>query len=175
MNDCERLSDRMPDVALGRAAWTAGEAAHLGACTECRAEWELVQGARRLDTRAPRVNAEAVAVAVQQRLARDRQARRHTRWIRTAGSAAAAAAVAAAIVLAVTGRDDPAGETGPHVVAEGQVLVPLPELDGLETAQLDTLLQALDGSLAGSPSREPGVAGDDADAELDEILATWEG
>nr|MBA3319806.1 hypothetical protein [Gemmatimonadales bacterium] len=56
MNDCERLSDRMPEVALGRAEWTADEAAHLRGCGECRGEWELLLAARELDERAPTVS-----------------------------------------------------------------------------------------------------------------------
>ena len=54
-------------------------------------------------------------------------------------------------------------------------LVPLPELEGLETAQLDTLLQSLDGPLAGSAARDSTAPGDDVDSELEQILATWEG
>ena len=45
MSYCERLSDRMPDVALLRAAWSAEEAAHLASCADCRAEWDLVLAA----------------------------------------------------------------------------------------------------------------------------------
>ena len=37
MSACTQLSDRMPEVALGRARWTPNEAAHLAACADCRA------------------------------------------------------------------------------------------------------------------------------------------
>jgi hypothetical protein len=170
MTDCERLSDRMPEVALHRAAWTGEEAAHLAGCAECRAEWELVLAARRLGERAPSVNVEAVAVGVHQRLAAERTAGRRTRWV---WAAAASVAAAAAIALAV-GTDGPA-RRAPASVAAAEPLVPLPELDGLETAQLDTLLDAVESPLAGTAAPELSAPGDDADAELDRILATWEG
>ena len=72
MSDCERLSDRMPEVAMQQAAWTAEEAAHLASCADCRAEWDLVLAARRLESSAPSVDPTAVAAAVQRRLATDR-------------------------------------------------------------------------------------------------------
>ena len=53
MTACERLSDRMPDVARGRARWTAEEAAHLAACADCLAEWDLVATTIRLGAKAP--------------------------------------------------------------------------------------------------------------------------
>ena len=39
MSDCQRLSDRMPEVVMERASWTAEEAAHLADCDDCRAEY----------------------------------------------------------------------------------------------------------------------------------------
>ncbi len=171
MSDCERLSDRMPDVAMQRAAWTADEAAHLAGCADCRAEWDLVLAARRLEAGAPTVDPTAIAAAIQRRLATDRTAGRRNRRLWAAGAAAAAAAV---IALAVTRGPAPRSEAAPVVAVETDPLVPLPELEGLETAQLDTLLQALDGPLAGASAGDSASV-DDADAELDQLLATWEG
>jgi len=170
MTDCERLSDRMPEVAMQRAGWTAEEAAHLASCPECRSEWELVLAAQRLEARAPAVDAAAIAGAVQRRLASERAAGRRGRWIWAAGSAAAAAA---AIVLAVTAGRDP--ERAPAVAVEAEPLVPLPELEGLEAAQLDTLLRTLDGPLAGTTTPDTATPGGEVDAELEWMLATWEG
>jgi hypothetical protein len=172
MTDCERLSDRMPVVAMQRAAWTAEEAAHLAGCADCRDEWELVQAVKRLEAEAPAVDADAIAAAVQGRLATQRATGRRSRWIWAVGSAAAAAA---AIAFGVTSRDEPRREATPAVAIETEPLVPLPELDGLETAQLDTLLQAIDAAPAGSSSVESTTLGDEVDAELEQILATWEG
>lgn len=173
MTDCERLSDRMPEVAMARAAWSSEEAAHLASCTECRGEWDLVLAARRLEARAPTVDGDAIAAAVQRRLTAERTGRRRTRRLWTAAGSAAAAAAAIAIAVG-TGRA-PEPEAGPEVVAQGEALVPLPELEGLETAQLDTLLQALEGPLAGSSTLESSTMSDDVDAELERILDTGEG
>jgi hypothetical protein len=173
MTDCERLSDRMPEVAMARAAWSAEEAAHLASCTECRGEWDLVLAARRLEARAPATDVDAIAAAVQHRLTADRTGRRRTRRFWAAGGSAAAAAAAIAIAHG-TGRA-PGPEAGPEVVAQAEALVPLPELEGLATAQLDTLLQALEGPLAGSSTLESSTMSDDVDAELERILDTWEG
>ena len=171
MSDCERLSDRMPEVAHQRAAWTADEAAHLASCGDCAAEWTLVLTALRLDARAPTVDAEAIASGLERRLAAARAARRRARWAWVAVPAAAAAAIA----IAVSTMGEPVSSPAPQVVAEAEALVPLPELEGLESAQLDTLLQALDGPLAGTPTAESSTLGDEADVELDRIFATWEG
>ena len=169
---CERLSDRMPEVVLQRAAWTAEESAHLASCPECRAEWELVLAAKRLEARAPAVDAAAIAAALQRRLATERVTGRRGRWIWAVGSAAAAAA---AIAFALTSGGEPRREPAPAVAVETEPLVPLPELDGLETAQLDTLLRAMDAPPAARSGAESTTLGDEVDAELEQILATWEG
>jgi hypothetical protein len=172
MSACERLSDRMPEVAMQQAAWTADEAAHLATCADCRAEWDLVLAARRLESSAPTVDPAAVAAAVEWRLATDRTASRRNRWVWLTGAAAAAVA---AIVLAVSHGPERRQESTPVVAVEAEPLVPLPELEGLETAQLDTLLRALDGSLSGTTARDSTAPDDDAETELEQILATWEG
>jgi hypothetical protein len=192
MNDCERLSDRMPDVALHRAAWTPEEAAHLEGCAECLMEWRLVLAARALDESAPAVtDPSALPAALRRRLAVDRA--RRTRAGR-AWAFAAAAAAAAILAAVVTGRD--AGPSpGVRMVAEAEALVPLPELEGLETAQLDTLLQSLNRPAAGTSSLDPSTLdassldastldastldastlGEHEDGELEQVFATWEG
>jgi hypothetical protein len=172
MTHCERLSERMPEVALLRATWSAEEAAHLEGCAECRDEWALVTAAGRLGERAPAMDPVAIAAAVGQRLAAERVARRRAGWVwAVAGPLAAAAAIA----LAVRGGPDVAPPAAPVAVAEAGPLIPLPELEGLETAQLDTLLQALDDPSAGTSSLESSTLGDGAEAEVERILATWEG
>ena len=173
MNDCERLSDRMPDVALHRAAWTPEEAAHLAGCAECLAEWELVLAARALGERAPTVSdPSALPAKLLRRLAEDRAGRARARraWA-FAGATAAAAAILAAVV---TGRD--AGTApGVRTIAEAEALVPLPELEGLETAQLDTLLHSLDRPVAGTSTLDASTLGEYEDGELEQVFATWEG
>ena len=39
---CERLSDRMPEVARGAGAWDESDRRHLAGCPDCQAEWRLV-------------------------------------------------------------------------------------------------------------------------------------
>jgi len=173
MNDCERLSERMPEVALHRAAWTPAEAAHLAGCADCLAEWELVLAARALDESAPTVSElSGLPAALQRRLAEERALR--TR-VRRAWSFAAAAAAAAAILTAVVTQRDGGAPAGARTVAGAEALVPLPELDGLETAQLDTLLQSLDRPFAGTSTLDASTLGEFEDGELEQVFATWEG
>ena len=143
---------------MRRAAWTAEEAAHLAGCADCRDEWELVRAVKRLEARAPAVDAEAIAAAVQRRLATERATRRRGRV--DLGGRLAAAAVAA-IAFAVTSRGVPRREPARRSRLETEPLVPLPELDGLETAQLDTLLQAIDAAPPAAPALESTTLGDD--------------
>jgi hypothetical protein len=172
MTDCRHLSDRMPEVAAQRSAWAAAEAAHLASCAECRAEWDLMLAARRLEARAPAVDVDVIATALRQRLAAERSGRPRGRWTWLAASAAAAAA---AVAVAVTSTRAPEVQTVPIAVAEGEALVPLPELEELEAAQLDTLLQTLDGSLAGTSEPADSTLGGETEAELERIFAAWEG
>ncbi len=172
MNDCERLSDRMPEIAVHGGEWTAGEAAHLATCKECRAEWELLLAARDLDARAPTISDPAtLAAAVLRRRAAERASavRARKRW-----SFAGLAAAAAIVVAVLIGRSPEAAERQ-RVVAEGEALVPLPELEGLETGQLDTLLQSLDRPVAGGSTLDASTLGEYEDGELEQVFATWEG
>jgi hypothetical protein len=171
MNDCDHLSDRMRDVLHADAPWSPAETAHLASCAGCRAEWELVLAARSLEALAPTIDPADHAARLQRRLAEDRASRaRVSRAWRLAGSAAAAAAILAAALI---GRDD-AGAPSP-AVAGAEALVPLPELEGLESAQLDTLLRSLDGPFAGSSPLDASTLGEDEDGELERVFATWEG
>jgi len=173
MNHCERLSDRMPDVALHRAEWTPEEAAHLAICADCLAEWELVLTARALDECAPTISdPSALPAALRRRLAEDRGERARTR---RAWAFAGAAAAAAAILAAVVTERDAVPAAGAPTVAEAEALVPLPELEGLETAQLDTLLQSLDRPVAGTSTLDASTLGEYEDGELEQVFATWEG
>jgi hypothetical protein len=172
MNHCERLSDRMPEVALHGGDWSADEASHLAGCAECRAEWALALAARDLDARAPTItDPTSVATTVLRRLAADRAvaARARRAW------SFAGLAAAAAIVVAVLAGRDPAPPGDVRVAAEAGTLVPLPELEGLETAELDTLLQSLDRPVAGGSTLDASTLGEYEDGELEQVFATWEG
>jgi hypothetical protein len=173
MNDCERLSDRMPEVARRRAEWTPEEAAHLAGCAGCEAEWRLVVAARALYQAAPTISDPAtLSVALQRRLAEDRLRRGAARRVWSfAGAAAAAAAI---LVAVMTGRDAGSAPASQVAVQAGP-LVPLPELEGLESAQLDTLLRSLDRPSTGASTLDASTLGEHEDGELEQVFATWEG
>jgi hypothetical protein len=171
MSECTRLSDRIPEVALGRAGWTPDQAAHLRGCADCRAELALVQATIALGRKAPGLSdTGAVAEAVQRRLADGRSRRA---W----GGRMAGLATAAALLLAVWTR----WPARPERVISGappsatQALVPLPELELLEPSELDSLLQRMETPVAGSSTLDAPSLGDLEDTELEQVLATWEG
>jgi hypothetical protein len=174
MSDCERVSDRMPLVALDRGEWTWDEVRHLNECESCRREWELVQVASRLGTDVGlTLEPAATAAAVLRRLNRDREAGRLQRRAWSFAGLAAAAAVAAAIW---TGGP-PGGESKTQLVptaVAGRLSIPLPELDSLEPAELDSVLQTMDEPPAGGSTADPAV-GDLNNDELERVLNTWEG
>ena len=96
MRTCTHLSDRMPDVALGRAHWTADEEHHLAGCDDCRAEWALVSAGSRLGTSLLAADVEHTAARVLDRLREARPpARRRLRLALVSGLAAAAVAALA--------------------------------------------------------------------------------
>ena len=171
MSECTRLSDRIPEVALGRARWTADQAAHLRGCPDCRTELALVQATIALGRRAPGVpDPAAVAQAVERRLAQGRSRRA---W----GGRAGGLAAAAALLLAVWTRWPPQPERTAPLPGQSasQALVPLPELDLLEPAELDSLLQRMEAPVAGNSTLDAPSLGDLEDTELEQVLATWEG
>ena len=165
MTACERLSDRMPDVARGRARWSAEEAAHLAACADCLVEWDLVVTTIRLGAKAPRADPEATAAAVLRRVSEARRSRGRRRYW---GLGIAAAAVLAGVIW--TGARP---ERGAPPVAP--VEVALPETEPVETAELDSLLETMDPSQLGTSALdEPSL--DDLDTnELEQVLRTLEG
>jgi len=119
MSDCTELSDRMPDVALGRAAWTETEQRHLAECADCRAEWEFVTAASRLGATLPATDPALVSTVLLARLAREHErARARIRLWSAAGLAAAAAVIVALWTggrLGGFGRDGGRGSSTPRV------------------------------------------------------------
>ena len=173
MSDCSWLSDRMPAVALGRAEWTEEETRHLSGCPSCQGEWELVRLSSRLGQDvAAKLDAGSTTRAVVQRLERARQQDRLRRQSWTFAVLATAAAIAAVVW---TGRPitRPVAPLAGSVVA-ASLLIPLPELDNLDPAELNTVLQTIDEPLVGGPTDTPGSAALDDD-DLDGVLNIWEG
>ncbi|HEY0351736.1 MAG TPA: hypothetical protein VGC48_06410, partial [Gemmatimonadales bacterium] len=90
MTPCTSLSDRMPEVALGRSRWSEEEARHLAGCADCRAEWAVVRAGQALGASLPATDPAVTAARLRERLAAERR-RTRTRIVWTTGLAAAAA------------------------------------------------------------------------------------
>jgi hypothetical protein len=173
MSECTRLSDRIPAVATGRSEWMSEEMDHLRRCESCRREWELVQLTHRLGHgRLPELDANFITSALLRRLAASRQSRRRT-W-RLVGLATAAGMIA---LLWIGNRSTPQADRAEPSVAsssEAVLQIPLPELEGLEPAELDSLLRSMDAPVDNTALEDPDL-GDLDSAELEAVLDTWEG
>jgi hypothetical protein len=169
MSDCNRLSDRMPLVGLGRAEWSSEEVLHLNGCRSCQEEWTLVRLASRMgEATLPVLDTAATSHAVIGRLERARLKRRRWQAWSFVGLAAAAALVA---MIWAERPVPPAGVPAP--VAGLQI--PLPELDSLQPAELDSVLQAMDEPLVDGSTLDAPSLGDLDAAELQSVLDYWEG
>jgi hypothetical protein len=169
MTICEQLSERMPAVALGQAAWSDAERAHLAACEECLAEWGLVAEASRLGLDvAAGIDAHHVTERVLGRLRAEGGRVR----VRRVGWMLGGLAAAAALVLAVWPARPRPGAMAPGVAAE----MPLPELDSLGTPELQAVLDSLDTPLGTTVQGVDTGDLDDLDAhELQHVLDGLEG
>jgi hypothetical protein len=151
----------MPAVALGAAEWTADEVHHLSGCRSCQEEWKVLQRSSRLGREIGlSLEASSASETLLGQLDHARVERLRRRTWSFAGLAAAA--TVAAVVWTqrpVTRPEHPA----PAIVAGLQMT--LPELDGLQPAELDSVLQTMD---------EPAPADSTLD-ELEGFLDFWEG
>jgi hypothetical protein len=155
MSECTWLSDRMPAVALGRMEWSPEELQHLSGCESCQREWELLRAADRLGDRLlPAFDARASSRTLLQRLDRSRKYRRRLGW--GFGGMAAAPAVGPTPVVAA-------------------LQIPLPELEGLQPAELDSVLRGIEQPAADDPALESPELRDLDSEELETVLDTWEG
>ena len=175
MSVCEWLSDRIPQVALGQAEWTPDEIHHLNECEACRREWELVQLASRLGMDAGlTLDPAAIAAGVLRRLDREREdGRLRRRGWTFAGLAAAAALVAAIWTGGLQGG--PSKVQPVNTAVAGRLTIPLPELDSLGPAELDSVLQTMDEPLVSGSSADDPALGDLNNDELERVLDSWEG
>lgn len=133
MTPCERMTDRMPEVAAGLHAWTAVEAAHLAACADCAAEWRLVQLVRTTPARMD-LDPARVAAGVRRRLAAPAEGRilalSRRPLVRVVAALAAAALLVVAVRPVLFDRGVPSG------VDPGSVLTELRDLDPRELTQI---------------------------------------
>ncbi len=170
MTGCERLSDRMVEVANGSRAWTDEEQQHLRACSHCAAEWRLVGAASRFGTTP--LDAERIAGRVIDRLAREGRGTfsaipRGVRWV---VGLAAAAVIAIAVVR---NGSDSAGTPGAVPRATPTILS---ELDGLTTAELELVLDVVEPAASEASLAPDSVRlGDLTPSELERILRSLEG
>ncbi len=173
MSECGWLSDRIPAVALGRAQWTPEEVGHLNECRECQHEWGVVRAASHLG-KGMAADSEVLAVAVLRRLRQDRETGRQRR--RAWGLTSFAAAAALAALIWTGGKDSPTEQSPqPRPVVAGRLAIPLPELESLQPAELDSVLQTVDEpNGAGSQTDEPDLRDLNSD-ELERVLDSWEG
>ncbi|HEX7337790.1 MAG TPA: hypothetical protein VF252_11345 [Gemmatimonadales bacterium] len=171
MSICDWLSDRMPSVALGETEWTPEEARHLGDCAPCNAEWRLLQTASRLGSAARLVpDPHATARAVLLRLGRPEPRFSARSWV---FSALAAASIAAVMWVGGRGAAGNPGSEGTPVAAG--LPMPLPELDALQPAELDSVLTTMDDSSSSPVPGDDVGLGDLDSEELQQVLDTWEG
>ncbi len=204
MTPCTHLSDRMPEVALGRVRWTSEEQRHLAGCEDCRAEWAIVVAAGRLGAKLPAIDAERVAGGALERI---RHERAHPRARTPRLAALAGLAAAAVVVLAVwanrggratqppgsslpapaplaaspsesvpnlPAQSNPAPSVAQGPAAASTIDLPMPELDSLPAEALDSILRALDEPLA-QVGADDLQPDDSGDRELEQVLAGMEG
>lgn len=166
--DHETLSDRMPEVAAGRATWTVAEQGHLDGCAECREEWALVRAAAALGAQVEREFDSAGAARVVAARWPEAPGVPVTPLRRIAYAALAAAAVITMVffkfaIVADTfeGTPEPVHylseldslTTEELVLVADRLDLPLTELEGpadaslsdLDTTQLGRILRSLEG------------------------------
>jgi anti-sigma-K factor RskA len=160
------LSERMAAVLAGRARWSDAELEHLASCEACEQEFALLGDVRRLGDGAPVIDAARLASVV---VPRATAARRESRVLRIGGWSSAVLAAAAAVALVIA----------PNLRTPAQVPVAPPlviaELDGLDQADLQGVLDAIDAGLpASEPVDEGAVTGLEA-SDVDVVLKGLEG
>jgi hypothetical protein len=203
MTPCTHLSDRMPEVALGRARWTPDDERHLAQCDDCRAEWTIVVAGSRLGVRVPPIDSERVAARATERVGSEQaRAKVRTQRVTALVGLAAAAMVALAVWANRSGRTSlPDGSSppppAPIATAPRESLpdtqleaspaprlaqtyeaatldLSMPELDSLPAEALDSILRTLDEPLAHVGADDQPLD-DSGDRELEQVLAGMEG
>ena len=168
---CEALSERMPAVAAGQADWSGSDLRHLAACDRCGGEWRLVSTAARLGRgEGDALDVERVGARVLERLAApagDDDLALRKRWRRIWGAGLAAAA---AVALALAARGP-----APRAVDVGALRLPVAELDALDAAELEQVLESFDGALGEGRLQVPEGLDELNDGELERVLDSWEG
>lgn len=168
MTECTRLSDRMAAVAHGRVDWSAEEAAHLGACAECGAEWRVMRVGALVGAEVARtLPTDFLATRVVAAVRAGRSSRGWWARLRWVVLPAAAAATVALLVLP-GGRDAASSGSAAGTVEVGV----LPELESLDATALESVLELLPATDAPVEIRGFDELSDD---EVTQLLTSLEG
>lgn len=168
---CTEVSDRMPTVALGHAAWSAEEKRHLDDCADCSAEWRVVRLAQKVTAARPDgLDVDRIAGRVLQRLAIEPAATsRSARW--WYGGAGVAAA---ALLLVLALRRSPGDATAVIDLAPAGA-IPVMGLDSLNEEQLRMVLESLDEPLETLTNPLMPSMLDLDDQQLERVIRSLEG
>ena len=174
MTECSNLTDRMPAVAHGLAAWEPADLAHLESCASCRLEWDMVRAGAALGaTTGSGLDTRRVAEVVARRVREAGPARRIPgigRVVRWTAAVAAAAAIILAVQLTRPEQTSPvSADTAPPA---GPVLQ---ELDGLTAPELQSLLESFSPAVEALPHLESAPFGELKPQELERVLRSLEG
>ena len=167
MSTCEAMQDRMPEVACGRAVWTAAEAGHLASCAECAVEWRLVLVGAALHAGVT-VDAERAVTGVLTRLRGEPVVERPIRRIPWRGSLIGLLAAAASVALVVWAPRE--GNHGADESADTTVAALAPELQGMDEGQLSVVLQSIQPAAAENLPSMTTHLDDLTDAQLERLL-----
>lgn len=167
---CQFLSDRMPMVSLGQATWSDEEHRHLEGCSDCAAEWRVVEQASRITAATPPgFDPAHVSARVLHRLSTEpvRASRAPRGWLAAAGVAAAG------LILALL-LPDRGGTAGP-IDPEAGWTMPVMGLDSLNEEQLRLVLESIDEPLE-TPTQPmmPSMIDLD-DQQLERLIRSLEG
>lgn len=181
----QHLTDLLPDLVRGTEPWTEAARAHLATCAECADELALLEAMHAEQaTRPVSLNVEAITAGVLAglrtpeapviALADHPRARARGGALRWVAGLAAAAAIAIAFA---SQRPTPAAPADATDVARrgGSVL---PELERLETWELEILLASVEPTTSTDDAEALGELprlGDLDDTELEQLLETMEG
>lgn len=174
MTHCEQLSDRMPEVARGRAAWSRSEAEHLATCGECQAEWDLVRvAATHGMSLGMQVDVAGLTAAVERRI-RAAEAAPVPAKAGPLRRVALPLAIAAGLSLMIWGgpQRQPDGTPG-----TATVMAVLHELDDFSPAELEAMLELVP-EVTTTEYRSldtPESLGDLSAEELEMLLSSMEG
>ncbi|HET9134122.1 MAG TPA: hypothetical protein VFN90_07450 [Gemmatimonadales bacterium] len=181
----QHLTDLLPDLVRGTEPWTEAARAHLATCAECAGELAMLETIHaEHETRPVTLDVEAITAGVLAglrapetpviALADHPRARARGGALRWVAGLAAAAAIAVAFASQRPTAGTPADDAD-VARRSGNVL---PELERLETWELEILLASVEPTTSTDDAEALGELprlGDLDDTELEQLLETMEG